>query len=90
MPDYVDVLPLLTAACASLPHNVLIQSTHLDPFETTSSIEIGELRMDCGALAISQGDVADPGEPHYHLKEPLLPVEIVWIMDRVLEAEVWT
>jgi hypothetical protein len=85
MPDYVDVLPLLRAACASLPHNALIQSEHLSLFEATSAVEIGEPRMDVGARLPGS---SSHDEERFDAHTALMPDEVLWVMDTVLGCEV--
>lgn len=82
MPAYVDVLDLLRDASGALGHNELIQSQHVTLFEATSAVEIGEPRMDAGAI---QDEPTDGG---FDPNRALLPEEIVWIMDSLLCCEV--
>lgn len=82
MPDFVDVLPLLSMGAQSLRHGQLIASPNLTLFEATSAVELGEPRMDTGA--ISAEELAFPAFE----RRTLLPQEICWMMDRVLGYEV--
>lgn len=83
MPDYIDVLPLLEQAASNLRHNELIQSEHISLFETTSAIEIGEPRMDTGVYTEEE-----KAFPKLDVFQPLMPSEIVWVMDSMLSLEV--
>lgn len=83
MPDYVNVLPLLEQASSSLRHNELIQSQHISLFETTSAIEIGEPRMDTGVYTEEE-----KAFPNLDVFKPLMPSELLWVMDSMLSLEV--
>lgn len=83
MPDYIDILPLLTKASSSLGHNELIQSPYISLFETNSAVEIGEPRMDTGVLT-----AAERALPPFEVHRALLPEEIIWLMDTILGYEV--
>ena len=83
MPDYIDVLPLLNQATAALRDNELIQSEHIGLFETTSAIEIGEPRMDTGVYTEEEKSF-----PKLDIFQPLMPAEVIWVMDAMLGLEV--
>lgn len=83
MPDYVDVMPLLNDAAAALRDNELIQSEQIGLFETTSAIEIGEPRMDTGVYTEEERSF-----PQLDVFKPLMPSEIVWVMDSMLSLQV--
>jgi len=83
MPDYVDILPLLNQAAAALRDNELIQSKNIGLFETTSAIEIGEPRMDTGVYTEEEKNF-----PKLDVFQPLMPSEILWVMDAMLGLQV--
>lgn len=83
MPDFVDVLPLLNKAAVSLRDNEVIQSENISLFETTSAIEIGEPRMDTGVYTEEELRF-----PQLDVLRPLLPSEILYVMDSMLSLEV--
>lgn len=83
MPDFINVLPLLEQAVSELRDNELIQSDNIGLFETTSAIEIGEPRMDTGVYTEEEKSF-----PHLDVFQPLMPSEIVWVMDQMLALEV--
>lgn len=83
MPDYVDVLPLLNEAASALRDNELIQSDQIGLFETTCAIEIGEPRMDTGVYTEEEKSF-----PRVDVLQPLMPPEIIWVMDSMFSLEV--
>ena len=83
MPDYVDITLLLLEAASSLGHGELIQSSRLSLFETTSAIEIGEPRMDLGLSTAEESNL-----PEFNASTAWMPVEIIYIMDKILSYEV--
>lgn len=83
MSDYVDILPLLNQAAAALRDNELIQSKNIGLFETTSAIEIGEPRMDTGVYTEEEKSF-----PKLDMFQPLMPSEILWVMDAMLGLQV--
>lgn len=83
MPDFVNALTLLNEASSALDHNELVQSDAITLYEATSAIEIGEPRMDTGVYTEEE-----KAFPKLDPTKALLPQEIIWIMDGMLELEV--
>ncbi|KAK4167314.1 putative MAK10 subunit [Cladorrhinum sp. PSN259] len=77
-----DITEKFRAAAATLEPGELIKDTHFTLFESVGALEIMDPKMDSGCLA--------PGESldeDYDVTRPLLPHEVLGIIDRLLSLE---
>ena len=82
-PTVVDVTLTFSDGAAALPTGRLFQDESFTLFDAVGALEIGDAKMDSGHL-----DEAKNFEDEYDVLRPLLPDELVGILDQLLCIEV--
>ena len=81
MPE--DVLQLLDNAVSEMQPGQIVLSERTSVYAMMASVEIGDPRVDAGML-----NEAQKAQPTFDAARPLLPDEIMLVMDDLLRCEV--